>query len=248
MSLEFLPLDAIQELAQRYGYWVVFLGIALENTGIPLPGETIIIVGGFLAGMHDLSYWGVLLCGISGAVLGDNFGYWIGKWGGWPMLLRVGRLFRISEAQLIESRRQFSENAARAVFFGRFVALLRIFAGPMAGIAEMPYRQFLLCNLGGATVWAVITVTFSFFAGRLVPLAQVVAWMTQFGFLVLAVVVVAIAISLFLKRRRAAQESPTSEPAESEDSTAAPPLTTAPLDPPASLSDGKNDLCPQSMD
>lgn len=202
MSVEILSLDRLEDLAQLYGYWVIFIGIALENTGIPLPGETITLVGGFLAGSGDLNYWAVLASAISGAVLGDNCGYWLGKWGGWPLLVRVGGWFRISEAQLMAARQQFSLNAGRAVFFGRFVALLRIFAGPMAGIAQMPYRQFLLCNLGGATVWAVLMVTLAFFVGRLIPLAQLVGWVTQFGVLALVGVVGAIAFTLWLESRK----------------------------------------------
>lgn len=188
MSVELLSVDNIQEIARQYGYWSVFIGIALENMGIPLPGETITIVGGFLAGSGELNYWLVLGTAIAGAVLGDNFGYWLGRVGGWSFLLRFGKVFRIPQKQLEEARKQFSKNAPRAVFFGRFVALLRIFAGPMAGIAQMPYRQFLLCNLGGAAVWASIMVTLSFFLGRLLPLHQLVQWLAQVGILALVLV------------------------------------------------------------
>jgi membrane protein DedA with SNARE-associated domain len=201
MSLEFLSLETIQEIAREYGYWAVFLGISLENAGIPLPGETITLVGGFLAGSGELNYWFVLGSAIAGAVLGDNFGYWIGKWGGWPLLLRLGRFFRISEQQLEQVKHQFSMNAARAVFLGRFVALLRIFAGPMAGIAQMPYGQFLLCNAAGATVWASVMVSLSFFVGRIVPLDKLVSWVAQFAILALVLVVAWIAVPYWLESR-----------------------------------------------
>jgi len=128
MSFEFLSLETIQEIARQYGYWAVFLGIALESLGIPLPGETITIVGGFLGGSGELNYWLVLGSAIAGTVLGGTCGYLIGKLGGWALLLRVGGFFRVSEEQLTEVKQQFSENAGRAVFFGRFVAFLRIFA------------------------------------------------------------------------------------------------------------------------
>jgi len=146
MNLELLSLDNTQEIARQYGYWAVFIGIALENTGIPLPGETITIVGGFLAGNKELNFWGVLLSAIAGAVIGDNFGYWIGKIGGWQFLLQISKLFRIPEDKLELTRDKYSKNAAQAVFWGRFVTLLRIFAGPLAGITNMPYRKFLLYN------------------------------------------------------------------------------------------------------
>ena len=181
MSIEFISLDNIQEIARQYGYWAVFIGIALENTGLPLPGETITITGGFLAGSGELNYWLVLVSAIAGAILGDNFGYWIGRVGGWKFLLRAGRMFRIQEVQLELAREQFSKNAGKAVFFGRFVTLLRIFAGPLAGIAQMPYKQFLWCNFGGATLWASIIITLSYFLGRIVSLQQIVHWLAQAG-------------------------------------------------------------------
>jgi membrane protein DedA with SNARE-associated domain len=202
MSFELLSLENIQELAHQYGYWVIFIGIALENTGVPLPGETITIVGGFLAGSGELGYWWVLASAIGGAVLGDNFGYWIGKWGGWPLLLRLGRFFRIPEKRLNEVKTQFSQNAPRAVFFGRFVALLRIFAGPLAGIAEMPYPQFLLCNFGGAALWASIMVSLSYFLGRFIPLKTLVQIVANFGIAALVIIIAAIVIPIWLESRK----------------------------------------------
>jgi membrane protein DedA with SNARE-associated domain len=190
MSIELFTLDNLQEVARLYGYWAVFFGIAIENTGIPLPGETIVITGGFLAGSGELNYWWVLSSAIAGAVLGDNFGYWIGKVGGWQLLVKVGRIFRIQEQQLELAKERYSKNAAQAVFFGRFVTLLRIFAGPLAGITEMPYRKFLLYNFGGAAVWATTIVSLSFFLGRIVSLEQIVGWTAQAGVAALVLVII----------------------------------------------------------
>jgi len=192
MSLEFISLDTLQELARVYGYWVVFIGIALENTGIPLPGETIVIVGGFLAGSGELNYWLVLSSAIAGAVLGDNFGYWVGRVGGWQFLVKIGSIFRIQEQQLELAKDRYSRNAAQAVFWGRFVTILRIFAGPLAGITKMPYKQFLLCNLGGAAVWSTAIVTLAYFLGRIVTLEEIVSWVAQLG--IAALVIVAIVL------------------------------------------------------
>jgi len=207
MTLELLSLETVQDLIHEYGYWTVFVGILLENTGIPIPGETITIVGGFLAGNGDLTYRGVLLCAIAGAVMGDNFGYWLGVAGGWPLLTKVGKLFRIREDKLLEAKAKFSENAEKAVFLGRFVALLRIFAGPLAGIAGMPYPQFFLCNLAGAITWGTIMVSLAYFVGQMVPLERLIALITQFGVLALVVVVTAIALPIWLESRAAQQPS-----------------------------------------
>ncbi|MEA5506115.1 DedA family protein [Halotia wernerae UHCC 0503] len=202
MSLDLISLENIQEFAHQYGYWAIFLGILLENLGIPLPGETVTLVGGFLAGSEELSYWLVLSDAIAGAVIGGACGYWIGKLGGWPFLLQVGRLFRISEERLLSIKEQFSQNAAKAVFFGRFFALLRIFAAPLAGIAEMPFGKFFLYNLAGATTWASAMVTLAFFAGRVVSLEQLVAWVSQFAIAALLILVVLIVVPLWWESRQ----------------------------------------------
>jgi membrane protein DedA with SNARE-associated domain len=209
MSIEFLSLEQIQEIARHYGYLAVFLGIALENTGIPLPGETMTVVGGFLAGNGSLNYWWLLGVAIAGAVLGDNIGYWIGKVGGWSFLVKAGSFFRIEEKKLEIVKEQFSKNAAYAVFFGRFVTLLRIFAGPMAGIAQMPYDRFFLCNLGGATLWALLTITISYFLGQLIPLQEVIAWISKLGVAALFIVIAIIFIPLiwqYWKKKQVAKE------------------------------------------
>ncbi|MEO0946954.1 MAG: DedA family protein [Cyanobacteria bacterium J06641_5] len=202
MALDFLSLETLQELAHAYGYWTVFIGIALENAGIPLPGETITLIGGFLAGSGELQYSWVLASAFGGAILGDNFGYWLGRTRGWPLLLRVGSWFNITEDRLIQARDEFAANAARAVFFGRFVTLLRIFAGPLAGIAKMPYPLFFACNCGGAFLWATAMVSLSFFLGRVVSLATLISWVARFGIVALVLLAVSIALPRWWKHRQ----------------------------------------------
>ncbi|GAB1544939.1 hypothetical protein NUACC21_76150 [Scytonema sp. NUACC21] len=202
MSLEFISLENIQKVAHEYGYWAIFLGILLENLGIPLPGETVTIVGGFLAGSEELNYWLVLSDAATGAALGGICGYWIGRIGGWSLLVRLASIFRISETRILAVKEKFSENAAKAVFFGRFFALLRIFSAPLAGIAEMPFGTFFLCNLAGAFAWAGVMVTLAFFAGKIVSLEQLIAWASQFAFAALLILVAAIAIPLWLESRK----------------------------------------------
>ena len=205
--MEFLALEQIEDLAQDYGYWAVFTGIALENTGVPIPGETITIVGGFLAGSGELSYWLVLLTTIAGAVTGDSCGYWLGRFGGWELLLKITHFFRLPESKVQQAKIQFAENAPQAVFFGRFVTVLRIFAGPIAGIVEMPYTQFVFYNIMGATIWSTVVVTISYFAGRVISLTQLVNLIGQFGFIVLILVVAWIIISRVWQSSRQKQSN-----------------------------------------
>ncbi|MEI6430064.1 MAG: DedA family protein, partial [Pseudanabaena sp. ELA607] len=188
MSLELFSLETIQEWAHQYGYGLVFFGIMLENAGIPLPGETITLVGGFLAGSGELNYSLVLASAVGGAILGDSMGYWLGRWGGMGALEKIGKLFRLPLAELEEARERFRGNADRAVFFGRFIAVLRIFAGPMAGISGMPYGRFLVFNALGALLWGTIMVTLAYFAGRFVPLATLVTVVLRFGVIAFGVV------------------------------------------------------------
>ncbi|EFA71351.1 DedA family protein [Cylindrospermopsis raciborskii] len=202
MSLELFSLEKIQEFAQTYGYWAVFVGILLENLGIPLPGETLTLVGGFLAGSDELNYWLVLGDAVTGAVIGGICGYWIGRLGGWSLLVKAGKIFRISEERLVSIKDQFSENAGKTVFFGRFFALLRIFASPLAGIAEMPFGKFLVYNLAGASAWASIMVTLAFFAGKIVSLEQLVAWVSQFALLALLILVLVIVLPIWWESRQ----------------------------------------------
>jgi membrane protein DedA with SNARE-associated domain len=199
--MEFLSLETIQALASQYGYLAVFVGILLENLGIPLPGETITIVGGFLAGSGELNYWLVLACAAMGAFLGGVCGYFIGKSGGWKFIVAGAKLFRIQEIQLEEMKTKFSDNAVKAVFFGRFIAILRIFSSPMAGVVEMPLGKFLAVNLAGAVTWASVMTTLAFVVGKVVSLEQLLEWVSKFAILALLIAIGFITVPLWLESR-----------------------------------------------
>ncbi len=200
--MEFISVEKITEIAHQYGYLAVFLGILLENIGIPLPGETITIVGGFLAGSKELNYWYVLSSAIAGASLGGTIGYWIGRKGGWVLLVKIGSFFRMSEEKLLNLKNEFSGNAGKAVFVGRFIALLRVFASPLAGVAEMPFLKFTAYNLLGATTWATVMVSIAFFAGKVISLEELVAWAAKFAFLALGILAAWILIPIWLESRQ----------------------------------------------
>ncbi|NUN65286.1 DedA family protein [Pseudanabaena biceps] len=199
MHFEFFSLDLIQEWTQQYGYWLVFFGIMLENAGIPLPGETITLVGGFLSGNGELRYSLVLLCAVSGAILGDSAGYWLGRWGGLATLEKIGKLFRMPSNEIEIAREKFLGNADRAVFFGRFIAILRIFAGPMAGLTGMSYSRFLFFNSTGALIWGLITTGVAYFAGALIPLETLVSGVVRTSSLILGIVILWFAIPIVFR-------------------------------------------------
>ncbi len=201
--MEFLSLETIQELANQYGYLAVFVGILLENLGIPLPGETITIVGGFLAGSGELNYWLVLGSAALGAFIGGVGGYFIGKYGGWKLILAGSKLFRIQEVQLEETKTRFSDNAVKAVFFGRFIPLIRIISSPMAGVVEMPFGKFLAVNLAGALTWAGVITTLAFFVGKIVSLEQLLEWASKFAVLALLIAIAFIVVPIWLETRGA---------------------------------------------
>jgi membrane protein DedA with SNARE-associated domain len=199
--MEFLSVDVIKEIAEKYGYLSVFTGILLENLGIPLPGETITIVGGFLAGSGELNYWLVLASAASGAFIGGVCGYFIGKYGGWTLMQKLAKFFRVSDKQLEEIKSKFADNAVKAVFFGRFIALLRIFASPMAGVVEMPLLKFLGVNFASSLSWAVIMTGIAYTVGKFVSLEQLVAWVGQFAIVALLIAAAWIGVPLWLESR-----------------------------------------------
>jgi membrane protein DedA with SNARE-associated domain len=201
--MEFLSLETVQSLASQYGYLAVFVGILLENLGIPLPGETITIVGGFLAGSGELNYWFVLAAAATGAFIGGICGYFVGKYGGWSLMLGFARVFRLQEVQLEEIKTKFSENSVKAVFFGRFIALIRIFTSPMAGVVEMPFGQFMAVNLAGAITWASVMTTLAFFVGRVVSLEHLLAWVSKFAIVALLIAIALIVGPIWLESRGA---------------------------------------------
>ena len=200
---ELIPLDLVQDIAREYGYWAIFCGILLENMGIPMPGETVTLVGGFLAGSQELNVWYVLGAATAGAIIGDSGGYALGYYGGWPLLVRIGQWLNLSEETLESVRDRYSQTADKAVLFGRFVALLRVFAGPLAGISRMPYPKFLLCNAIGAATWASAMVSLSYFLGRLVPLTLLMKWVAQFTGIALAGVATWVLVTWWIESRRA---------------------------------------------
>ncbi len=147
----------LHHLLTTYGYWAVLLFVAIESTGIPFPGETMLLAAAIYAGTtHHLSLPLVILAAASGAILGDNIGFWIGREGGYRLLRRFGRYIRLDERRLKLGQYLFLKHGGKVVFFGRFVAVLRAWAAFLAGTNRMQWPSFLLFNALGGIVWASI--------------------------------------------------------------------------------------------
>lgn len=193
-------LQQLQQLLAHWGYGVVFAAMLLENAGLPLPGEVVTLLAGYAAGSGHLELGGVIAAASSGAVLGDNLGYWIGRRLGWRMLVRAAHLLRRKQSELEALRTTFLRHARVSVFLGRFVTLLRVLAGPMAGAVAMPYRSFLVCNLAGALLWSTTMVSLAWLGGRWIPLERMLSGVVDFGLAALMLVVLMIAVPRLVKR------------------------------------------------
>ena len=191
---EFLSTANLEDLLNTWGYGVVFAAMVLESAGLPLPGETVTLLGGYAAGSGHLNLAGVIAAASSGAMVGDSIGYWVGCRAGWPLLLRVGRLLRQSPGQMETLRIQFLNHAGKSVLLGRFVAVLRVLAGPMAGAVGMPYGRFLVFNCTGALLWATTMVSLTWLGGRWIPFQRMVEGVLEFGIGALVLVALIVAV------------------------------------------------------
>jgi membrane protein DedA with SNARE-associated domain len=149
-----------------YGYLAVFLIVAMESAGIPMPGETVLITAAILAGQGTLRIYGVIGAAAAGAIIGDNCGYWIGREFGFPLLYRYGHYIHLDERRLKLGQYLFLKHGGKVVFFGRFVAVLRAFAAFLAGVNRYKWEEFFLYNAAGGIVWATIFGLGGFWLGR----------------------------------------------------------------------------------
>ena len=200
---------------QSIGYLAVALFVGVESLGVPLPGETMLITAAvFAATTHQLSIVGIIAAAIIGAVVGDNIGFGIGWYGGYPLLRRYGRYIRLDEAKLKVGRYIFMRHGAKVVFFGRFVSVLRTYAAFLAGTNRMHWTRFLVANALGGIVWATLYGVGAYLAsGVITTLSTPVA----IGLGALAVVVIvagAVFVRMNIRRLEALAEAALPGPLE----------------------------------
>ncbi|MEU9702502.1 DedA family protein [Streptomyces sp. NPDC047981] len=210
--LETIPAVAI--------YALVGVVIGLESLGIPLPGEIVLVSSALLASQHgDINPYVLGACAIAGAIIGDSIGYAIGRKGGRPLLAWLAKKFpkHCGEANVALAERSFEKWGMWAVFFGRFVALLRIFAGPLAGVLRMPYWKFAIANVLGGILWAGGTTAVIYSVGIVAE-----AWLKRFSWLGLVLAVLVGVTSMLILKNRAKKAAAKAETQPVEAAEAAP--------------------------
>jgi membrane protein DedA with SNARE-associated domain len=203
-------------------YLLVAIVIGVESIGVPLPGEIVLVAAALLASQHGhINPYVLAACASLGAVAGDSTGYAIGRKGGRPLLAWLARKFpkHFGESHVAVAERSFEKWGMWAVFFGRFVALLRIFAGPLAGVLKMPYWKFLIANLLGGVVWAGGTTVVVYEVGKVAE-----DWLKRFSYVGL-VVAVLIGVASMLVVRRRTKKATEKAAVEREDSAPVPSTT-----------------------
>jgi membrane protein DedA with SNARE-associated domain len=192
----------VTNLLIDYGLVLLFVLVAVESAGVPLPGETAVITAAVLARPehHHYSLLGVIVVAAAGAIVGDNVGYWLGRVGGRRLLDRFELTRNYARKVLPPSERFFRRHGAKTVFFGRFIAVLRVTAAWLAGISHMPWWRFFAWNAAGGIVWAVGVSVLAYLAGKAV--ADTISHYGVIGVIALLAVGAVVFVALHVWRKR----------------------------------------------
>jgi membrane protein DedA with SNARE-associated domain len=228
--LESIPPEAV--------YLIVGVMIMVESLGIPVPGEIALVTAAVLATQHKgLEPAWIAVAASAGAIAGDSIGFYVGHRVGKPLFGWLGGKFprHFGPSHVVVAERFFTRHGAWAVFFGRFIALLRIFSGPLAGSLHMPYGRFLLANATGGIIWATGITYLIWFLGQAAE-----KWLSRASWIgLVAALAVGLAVTLLIRRRtsklaaRHQAESAAEQEAQASSETEASPETEASAEAPA---------------
>ncbi len=193
-------LELIEQYMLVYGYWTVFFGVMLENAGVPVPGETILLIAGYFVGTGQFNLVLVILIAAIGAVIGDNIGFAIGHHYGRGFLLRIGRFVFLTPKRLTHLEDYFHKHGNKTILVARFITGLRVFAALLAGASNMRWRIFLVYNVAGAVLWSVVITMLGYLFGQSLPL--LLKWVGRSGTILLVVAIIIVAISWRIYRHR----------------------------------------------
>jgi membrane protein DedA with SNARE-associated domain len=198
-------LQTLEQYMLQYGYWAVFFGVMLENAGVPVPGETILLVAGFLAASRDFHLPLVMLVAALGAVTGDNIGFGLGHHYGRGILLRFGRFVLLTPKRLRHMENYFNRYGNKTILVARFITGLRVFAALLAGASNMRWRVFVVYNVAGAVLWSTVIASLGFLFAHSLPL--LVKWVGRTGTILLVVgIIIAVAAWRWHKHREYRQD------------------------------------------
>lgn len=199
---------SISHFLDTFGYLAVFLFIGIESTGIPFPGETMLVSASVYAALGcsgTLSEPWVIVACILGATTGDNIGYWVGRTGGRGLIHKYGKYVHLNESHLAHAERYFQKYGGATVFFGRFLAILRAWAAFLAGVNRMNAWRFFFYNAGGAIIWSTTFGILGYELGRnLGRLETVLKALGTFGIIIFIVLFVLIVGTIWYRSRRKA--------------------------------------------
>ena len=204
-------LSALASPLAHYGLWAILALVLLEDFGIPVPGETVLIAGAVYAGSGRLNVVAVGVIGFVAAVVGDNIGYAIGRFGGRALVLRWGKYVFITEERLDRAESFFDRHGGKIITIARFIEGLRQANGIIAGISKMHWLRFLFFNMLGAALWVGTWVSVGYFAGQ--HITTIYNYITQYSYYALIVLVVVLVayIVLRVRKRRGSRAAETSE-------------------------------------
>jgi membrane protein DedA with SNARE-associated domain len=195
--------ELIRQYLAEYGYWTVAIALLLENAGLPVPGETILLTASFLAfSEHRLHLPSIIAVGVLAATIGDNIGFLIGHFGGRPLLTKYGKYIFIRPQTIEDGEKLFARYGAGVVFVARFIAGLRVIAGPLAGVLRLHWRKFALFNFLGALLWVSVISGVGYLFGR--HWEKLVEIMKNVNVIVFVAAGIVVAILWWQRRRKAA--------------------------------------------
>jgi membrane protein DedA with SNARE-associated domain len=199
----------VRALADSIGYPAAALGILIESSGIPFPGELTLVAVAAYAGTGHLNIIIVIVLGALGAIVGGDIGYLIGIKGGRPFIERLLSIFRLEVSHLAQAEMFFAHHGDKTILVGRFVLGLRTWASVFAGVAHMPFWKFQLYSVLGAVPWAILWGVVGYLLGNNWPLLTAVVKAIGYGGLAVAVLG---GLTLLLLRRRESRRGSRPEP------------------------------------
>jgi membrane protein DedA with SNARE-associated domain len=194
-------LSFLQQALSDYGYIIVFAAIMIESMGVPFPGETMLLIAAaYAASTGTLSIYGVIASAAGGAIVGDNFGYWIGREGGRRLIRKFGKYVGLTDDRYQRAQDYLKRHGGKAVFFGRFVSIARTWIAVLVGAHHLNYAQFLLYNIIGGVVWATIYGSLGYAFGSNLPLLE--TWVKRAGITLTIIAVAVVAYLLYLRKKK----------------------------------------------